>query len=52
MEDFMVHGRKVGLTLVVVALILAGTAAAEPEHEHGGSARPAVRQGEAHPGRK
>ena len=50
MEDFMVHGRKVGLTLVVVALILAGTAAAEPEHEHGGSARPAVLQGEAHPG--
>ena len=47
----MAHGLRIAASLAV-APILVGVvaAAAEREHEHGGGARPAARQGEPHPG--
>jgi Ni/Co efflux regulator RcnB len=58
MENFMVNVLKASVSLVIVVILAAGTAWAEPEHEKA-SARPsatphahspAVRQGEPHPG--
>ncbi len=49
-RNSMAHGLKVGLALAVALILAGGAVAAEPEHEHGGGAKPAARQGESHPG--
>jgi Ni/Co efflux regulator RcnB len=48
----MAHGVTIGLSLAVTLILAGGAAAAEPERERGGGARPEARQPEAHPGPK
>jgi Ni/Co efflux regulator RcnB len=46
----MMQHLRIGLCAATAVILMGGAIAAEPEHEHGGGARPQGHQAEPHPG--